>query len=622
MNFGEPWWLWVLAGVGVLALVLLLTAIDPRVRSGRTVRWPRIARVTASAGGVRHTAPGRPGKRPWFLLLATVGTILALAHPRWGKIDEPVVEQAREVMIALDLSRSMLVADVPPSRLERAKLLTKNLLDSLRGERVGLIVFAGTAFVQVPLSADYQILHEFLPELNPAYMPQGGTDYDGMLRAALGGFGSDEQADRFLIVLSDGESQTDTWRERLPELRQRGVQALTLGLGTPAGGFIPDGDGAYLKDERGAVVLSRLETGTLQSLATETRGTFRNASEWVDLPALLEATVARARQGRFTTRRNERFLERFQWFLAPAVLLGLVGLWREVIVRPRQQTVRRALESTPTPKTAGTIAAALVLAFLIPPEVRAAEATPPQPAPDARVRETIARLASSPQPTARDWRELADRTLVYGSGARMQQQELAEGAIQDALAAVDLGQRASPKLTDWDKLRADLTALLDTPPEQQQQDEQQQDQQESDEQQQQDQQDQSPQQQQQDQNQSDQEQSEQQQSEQQKQDSSGESQEQKPPEPAQSQPQEGQMGEMKPQEEQAEVPPDSDTPPEPPKTRKIGARPAENQPPPTDAESALLQQRMRETAEKDSPARLFQIMEGTDKQPAPRGRDW
>jgi Ca-activated chloride channel family protein len=120
MNFGEPWWLWSLAGVGVFALVLALLAIGREVRHGGRVRWPRIGRVVASGAGVRPVRAGRTVRRPWLLLLGLTGVILALARPQWGTIDEPVVEQSREVLIALDLSRSMLVEDVPPSRLERA----------------------------------------------------------------------------------------------------------------------------------------------------------------------------------------------------------------------------------------------------------------------------------------------------------------------------------------------------------------------------------------------------------------------------------------------------------------------------------------------------------------------
>ena len=120
------------------------------------------------------TAETRPRLWLWFGLALC---IVALARPQWGVIEEQVFDQSREVLIAIDLSRSMLAQDVKPSRLDRSKLLIQSLLDGLKGERVGLVLFAGTAFLQSPLSADYEILREFLPALNPDYLPEGGSNY-------------------------------------------------------------------------------------------------------------------------------------------------------------------------------------------------------------------------------------------------------------------------------------------------------------------------------------------------------------------------------------------------------------------------------------------------------------
>ena len=147
-----------------------------------------------------------------MLVLAAIAlAIIALAQPRWGERSEDRDIHTREVLIALDLSRSMLAADATPSRLERAKEITAQLLDALKGESVGLVVFAGTSFVQVPLSSDYQIIREFMPSLTPDYMPQGGSDYKGMLESALEGFGDSPDSDRYLFVLSDGMNSRMSW---------------------------------------------------------------------------------------------------------------------------------------------------------------------------------------------------------------------------------------------------------------------------------------------------------------------------------------------------------------------------------------------------------------------------
>lgn len=637
MSWGEPLWLWALAAPAAATLVLAFLPL--LLRRSQGVRWPRIGRVVASGAGLRPLSP-RAARRPWLLLLALALSVVALARPRWGDIEEPVFEQAREVMIALDLSRSMLAQDVPPARLARAALMVQALLDGLRGERVGLIVFAGTAFVQVPLSADYQILDEFLPELKPDYMPQGGTDYAGMLRAALGGFSETANTDRYLIVLSDGESLAGDWRAQLEPLRRRGVRAIALGIGTTAGAFIPDGHGAFIKDERGAVVLSRLEPATLQELASETGGAYRDASAWVDLPALLAETVARGRQGRFSEKRDVRQIERFQWFLAPAVVLALLGLWREIPVRPRLRAIAHRASpeagSTGNRAAAAAIFAALLIALPSPAgaavSVRPAPPSPP-PAPPAatdpaaQVREMVEKLANGPAPAADDWRRLAEATLIYGRDLRSAGRPVDAGPVRDALEAVDRGEKARPDAADWEKLRKELEELLEPPPPpppEEQQDQPQQSQQQQDQ----------P---------RDQPQNEPQgassppnqdgQPPPQNQNpdtqpsppAAGEGQPpparpQPPAQPPQQAPAGGRIGELAEQPPAAAPPPPPD---KPEKTRRFGGRPAGEPQPPTDPELAAALQRLRQIGERDSPARLHELLEGDSEQAAPvRGRDW
>ena len=164
MTFHSPHLLWLL-----VPLVLLFSGELARHTARAVATWPKIARAWAGAFdvslGTKHTtAETRPRLWLWFGLALC---IVALARPQWGTVEEQVFDQSREVLIAVDLSKSMLAQDVKPSRLDRSKLLIQSLLDGLKGERVGLVLFAGTAFLQSPLSADYEILREFLPAMNP-----------------------------------------------------------------------------------------------------------------------------------------------------------------------------------------------------------------------------------------------------------------------------------------------------------------------------------------------------------------------------------------------------------------------------------------------------------------------
>ncbi|HEY9249187.1 MAG TPA: VWA domain-containing protein, partial [Rariglobus sp.] len=352
MTFHWPLAFWLL----LVPLALLARDLFRRRTSAADTRSKiQHAEVRRSSLVLRQSPLRRPGsaRTRWFLYLGLAAASAALARPQWGRLEEPVFDQAREIIIALDLSRSMLAQDVKPSRLERARLLITSLLERLKGERVGLVVFSGTAFLQSPLSSDYEILREFLPVLDPGYLPEGGTDYDALLDTSLAAFGSSGGADRFLIVLSDGEAQTDTWSKHLDALKTKGIRVLSLGVGTSEGAMIPDGSGAFMKDERGAVVLSKLNSATLRELAGKTDGMYADASSWVDLSQLLQGTVEQGRRGEFKDTSHVRLAERFQWPLAAAVALFFLSFWREFPVRPKPRAIQLA-----------TKAAAVLLLFL------------------------------------------------------------------------------------------------------------------------------------------------------------------------------------------------------------------------------------------------------------------
>ncbi|MGH7997583.1 MAG: VWA domain-containing protein, partial [Opitutaceae bacterium] len=330
MTFAWPW------ALALIALPAIWLARALRRKAVQTARSrPHLLEAEAGPAGVTLAA-GVPakGRPPILLACGLVLAIVALARPQWGAASRPEVSRSREILIGLDLSRSMLSTDVKPSRLARSKLLIRSLLDHLAGERVGLELFAGTAFLQAPMSSDYEILREFLPHLNPSYLPVGGTDYGALIDTAAGAFGSGE-ADRYLIVLSDGGATDEGWRTHIPELTRKGIRVIALGVGTEAGGFIPDGAGGFVKDERGAVVLARLDSTGLRELAAKTGGVYRDAGEWVDLPQLLRSTIKAGRKGVFTEREREVRIERYQWALAPALLLLLLSFWKELPVRPK-----------------------------------------------------------------------------------------------------------------------------------------------------------------------------------------------------------------------------------------------------------------------------------------------
>lgn len=598
MSFHSPHLLWLLA-----PLLLLFSWELARHTARATTNWPNIARAWAGAFevslGAKHTtAETRPRLWLWFGLALC---LIALARPQWGLIEEQVFDQSREVLIAVDLSRSMLAADVKPSRLERSKLLIQSLLDGLKGERVGLVLFAGTAFLQSPLSSDYEILREFLPAMNPDYLPEGGSNYKAMLETSMQAFGT-STADRYLIILSDGESTDEDWKSLTDPLKQKGIRVIGLGVGTTAGSFITDAGGSFIKDERGAVVLSRLNSATLQELAQVTGGAYTDASAWVDLTSLLKKTVEAGRRGEFSEKNAARLSERYQWFLAPGVLLLLISFWAEFPVRPRERALplgsSRGRPITP-------VAAALFLIFLVTttsPSANAAEGgqdTLAQPLVTA-----VARLAENNTLTASDCAELAQTTITYGQRVKTAQQHPPENVVQDALQAVALGEKLAEKAADWPHLRQELEALLkkeEPPPEDKKppdQDKKKQDQQ------------------------SKQEQKKDQPSPQDQQKSDQEKSDQPPPaEPPPPQDKDA-FGDM---QEPKNQPPEKNPapPPPPPGTQKVGGQQDKK---PDDQlqnpELAMPLQKLEQVRNQDSPAKLQQLMQGQPQKPKTKGKDW
>jgi Ca-activated chloride channel family protein len=467
MRFAWPPVLWLLA-----APACLLAWELARRRGAGKADHPKILR--AEAGMSTVTLAERPGaglrySRRRFLLCAGVAlAVVALARPQWGRLDEPVFDQSRDIVIALDLSRSMLTPDVRPSRLERAKLLIESLLDRLHGERVGLVVFSGTAFLQSPVSSDYEILREFLPSLGPDYMPEGGTNYAQLIDTAVDAFSGDSAADRYLIILSDGEATDEGWRDRIPALTKRGIKVIGLGVGTTAGGMIPDGAGAFMKDESGAVVLSRLENATLKDLAAATGGAYRDASEWVDLAKLLDSTVAQGRKGRFVEHNSVRYAERYQWALAQALACLLASFLLELPVRPKAREIRLAAPSPAPPPAAAARAAALVAGALVMLGCARALAEGPPPEGAAALSKVVARLSAEDSPSAVDWAEMGSETVRWGQHAKSGGQPVPERPVRDALRAVDEGEGEDAKAADWPRLRRELNELLKKPEEKKQ----------------------------------------------------------------------------------------------------------------------------------------------------------
>ena len=267
--------------------------------------------------------PARAKSRLVLRLLALALLVLALARPQWGFHWEEVRRTGLDLMVVLDTSRSMMASDIKPSRLQQAKWGVRDLLRNLRGDRVGLVPFAGSSLLQCPLTIDYAAFAMTLDDLYSGVIPRGGTAIEQALRTALAAFPADGAADRVVLLVTDGEDHEGDPLALLPELKEKHVRVYTIGIGTLAGEMVPAGDGqGYFKDRQGQIVKTALKEDVLQKLALGTGGTYvRSAPGDTGLERVFNESINDLKRTDQETRTAKIYEERFVWALAAALLL-------------------------------------------------------------------------------------------------------------------------------------------------------------------------------------------------------------------------------------------------------------------------------------------------------------
>ncbi len=329
MNLAHPW---ILHFLWLAPLTALLFIVYNRQKTRAMERFadpPLLSRLT---GEIQR---GRRILRSASLLGALILMILALAGPRWGSHYQEVSQKGVDIMIVLDVSRSMLVEDVEPDRLERAKREISDFIRVVQGDRLGLVAFAGAAFTQCPLTLDYGALAMFLTALSPDMVPAPGTDLGAALQTTMSSFDSTSETDKVILLITDGEDNENRGLQAAREAAKKGIKIFVFGIGDPSGGPIPsaNGKGGFKKDEEGQLVLSRLNEAGLKEIASATGGTYvRSMAGDMDLDILyFEGIKQRTEAADLKSGKIKVYEERFPLFvLAAFILLLLEGLIGEV----------------------------------------------------------------------------------------------------------------------------------------------------------------------------------------------------------------------------------------------------------------------------------------------------
>ncbi len=310
IEFGRPDWLWGLLALPVLAVAMAAGVRRRRAGLDRFVGSRLGAALAPGASWRRHAGKGA------LRLGALAMLLVAIPAPRFGSQLVKVEREGIDLVIALDVSLSMLAEDVPPNRLERAKREIADLVEGLQGDRVGLVIFAGEAASLCPLTVDYDAALMLARSVDVFSVSEPGSAVAAAIEVATAMFDGSEGGDRVIILVTDGENQEGDPEQAARAAAQKGIRVYAIGLGSPKGELIPERapDGAvlgYKKDTSGETVLSRLDEGMLQRVASAGGGQYLPATPGgLEIKALYDAIAGMDRRlikGEFVERRRERF---------------------------------------------------------------------------------------------------------------------------------------------------------------------------------------------------------------------------------------------------------------------------------------------------------------------------
>ncbi|MCF7847948.1 MAG: VWA domain-containing protein [Kiritimatiellales bacterium] len=368
--------------------------------------------------------------------------LLALARPQWGFHWEEVKQRGLNIIVALDTSKSMLAQDIKPNRLQQAKWGIQDLVKQLKGDRIGMVAFAGGSFLQCPVTIDYAAFMMMLDDVYAGIIPRGGTDIHQALKTSMESFDTESAADKVIILISDGEGHTGDPLQLVPKLKEQGIRVFAIGVGTLEGELIQGKEG-FIKDSKGDAVMSHLTEGVLEQIASQTGGFYvRSASGDFGLERVYKQGIAPLQRDEQESRMAKIYQERFPWFIGAALLLLLI----EVGIRP----VR-------TPRKA-----ALLLVLLLPFSARAEQSPRELMKQGLKHYEkgSYSNALQALEKTAADFPDIGNYNLgntLY----RLKNFQGSEEAFKQALRTTDLDLQAKTYYNRGNALLAQTTQLAD-----------------------------------------------------------------------------------------------------------------------------------------------------------------
>ena len=326
----EKIWFWAFIIIPVMLMVFLWTFFWKK----------RIQKSFGSAVVLKRLSPDlsffKSSLKFIILCLAVGFLVIGLINPKIGTKLETIKREGVDIVFAIDVSKSMLAEDVAPNRLEKSKQLVTQIINNLASDRVGIIAYAGKAFPQLPITTDYASAKMFLQSMNTDMLSSQGTAINEAIQLSRNYFDDEEQTNRVLIILSDGEDHNDLSVEVAEAASEEGIKIYTIGVGSENGGPIPlKRNGvvrSYKKDQNNETVITKLNEETLRLIANEAKGGYINGSQTADVVEQIRAVLSAMDKKEFEAKEFAEYKDQFQWFLG----IGLFFLILDVLLLERK----------------------------------------------------------------------------------------------------------------------------------------------------------------------------------------------------------------------------------------------------------------------------------------------
>ena len=321
----EQIWFWLLLIIPIILVLFLVLQIWKRKAQNKFADKHLLNRLSPNRSLFKSLL------KIAMLSLAFFCFTIALVNPKIGTKLETVKREGVDIVFAVDVSKSMLAEDIAPNRLEKSKQLVTQIINNLASDRIGIIAYAGKAFPQLPITTDYASAKMFLQNMNTDMLSSQGTAINEAINLAKTYFDDEEQTNRVLIIISDGEDHSETAVQVAEEANEEGIKIFTIGVGNEKGGPIPiKRNGVvlnYKKDKQGETVITRLNEATLKDIANEANGEYINGTNTNEVVEAIRDILNRMDKKEFEAKEFAEYKDQFQWFLALGIFFLLIDIF-------------------------------------------------------------------------------------------------------------------------------------------------------------------------------------------------------------------------------------------------------------------------------------------------------